>query len=225
MSNKKFIGVIAYQNYRWGYTCEFCGRTVEKQDKVSVQEGGMYKVTTHAYASRFDVETMKNRAIQQLAVSVADMDQLIQQGHFKTPNDSGACPFCKKYQHWSFYVTNARNKSDRDSRAESGCMVALLTAFVGPIVGVLLALLTTVLIPNVKELSSQAKTLSFVVPLLFGVLGTFLVVRIFANKSSKKENADQKALLKELENVRKTEPYFIAWADQHCDAHGMGLSI
>ena len=89
----------------------------------------------------------------------------------------------------------------------------------------LLALLITLLIPNVKELSDSAKTFCFVGPLVFGVLCTFLVTYFVTKRSSRKENTEKKALLKELEGVRKTDPYFIAWEDQHCDIQGMSLSI
>ena len=32
MANQSFSGAVANQYYRWGYTCELCGKEVEKRD-------------------------------------------------------------------------------------------------------------------------------------------------------------------------------------------------
>lgn len=46
MANTTFAGAIAEQNYQWEYTCEFCGRRVEKTGKLTASYGFGRNVNT-----------------------------------------------------------------------------------------------------------------------------------------------------------------------------------
>lgn len=219
MSSKKFSGAIARQFFTWGYTCEFCGREIEKQDCLSASQGGTYKTTTWVTINRAGAETMKQEALRQLLVSVAQMDEKVKSGKFEPPKgEEGRCPHCKKYQHWSQIAKNASHGID--NKAGNGLIVGCLTAALGPIIGMLLVLILPL---NIKELPSNTKNIAMVAGVLFGILITWILARVFVKWMNARDKATDAKILKELEGVEKTEPRFIAWAEQTCDIYGLSV--
>ena len=85
MANQKFVGAVASQWYRWGYTCERCGQEVEKRGALTTQVGSMHKSTTWASTTAAGAEAMKEQARLQLAGPMAQMEANLQAGRFEIP--------------------------------------------------------------------------------------------------------------------------------------------
>ena len=217
MASTKFVGFVGQQNYRWAYTCEFCGKNVEKQGSLRAQQGSTYKTTTHVYVQN---GAALEKAVQsQLSAAKAEMDSSIRQGRFSAPSeDDGQCPYCKKYQHWSPAAGNARLGIGGGSK---GCLIGLATVMLGPLLGLLLTILVVLLAPSVKELSTSAVSWLTVGTMVLGTVAVFFVSRRLARRSDVKKKAEQEKLLKDLETVKHTDPRFIAWTDRVCEPRGM----
>ncbi len=217
MANRQFVGATATQYYSWGYTCELCGKPVNKRSSLRARNGNMLKSTTWAYIDRAGAEAMKDQARVQLAGSVAQMDEKIRSGGFEIPQgEEGKCPHCKQYQHWAPAIQiqiAARNnpKSGKAGKLSAGG----LTFFVGMWVGIVLMVLLDKLLAPGREIRP------FVMfgALVLGFLLTWIVVR----RINKGIDSDLDTQIKALENVEKNEPRFIAWAEQTCDTSGLSI--
>ncbi|MDI9497725.1 MAG: hypothetical protein QM270_04465 [Bacillota bacterium] len=217
MANRQFVGATATQYYSWGYTCELCGRPVEKRSSLRARNGSMLKSTTWAYTSSAGAEVMKDQARMQLAANVAQMDEKIRSGGFEIPQDEeGKCPHCRQYQHWAPAIRSqiaARN--NQQSGKVGKLSVGSLTFFVGMWVGIVLMVLVDKLLVPAEEIRL------FV---LLGVLALgFLLTWIVVRRINKGIDTDLDAQIKALENVEKNEPHFISWGEQTCDTSGLSI--
>ncbi len=217
MANTKFVGFVGQQNYRWGYTCEFCGRDVEKQGSLRAQQGSTYKTTTHVYVQ--NGAALEKAVLSQLSAAKAEMDSNIRQGRFSAPSeDDGQCPYCRKYQHWSPAAGNARLGIRSGGK---GCLIGLATVMLGPLLGLLLTILVLLVVPDLKESSASAVSWLTGGAMVLGTVAVFFLSRRLAKGSDVKNKAKQEQLLKELETVKHTDPRFIAWTDRVCEPRGM----
>ncbi len=221
MANQSFSGAVANQYYRWGYTCELCGKEVEKRDGFSTRVGSTHKSTSWVYTTRANAEAMKEQAKMQLAVAVAQMDEKIKAGGFEIPkNENGKCPHCKQYQHWSPHIKSyskslkMTEKEKKKDNVGTGCLTTFIGAWIGLFTG--LGLLAIVAKPGMEKGPTIA---AFAGGFLLGELITWVAARVIIRKGNEKDAARMKA----LEDVEKKEPYFIAWAEQNSDIIGMSL--
>lgn len=220
MANQKFTGAIANQYYRWGYTCELCGREVEKRNALGTRLGSMHKTTTWVSTTEANAEAMKQQAALQLAPAVAQMDEKVKAGHFDLPQgEDGKCPFCKQYQHWSSTIRNqiAKQSDPKGGKGEKvgiGCLSVFLGALPGLFLG--RGMVDVFKIPE-KETAPR------IAVLVGGIVLCILIVGFIAARIAKRSDAKLSAQIKALEKAEKKEPHFIAWAELKTDTTGMSV--
>ena len=91
MANTTFAGAIAEQNYQWEYTCEFCGRRVEKTGKLTASYGFGRNVNTRWTVNAAWSQEAIAQAERKLAESKAQTESLSQSGHWAPSGDDGRC--------------------------------------------------------------------------------------------------------------------------------------
>lgn len=217
MANQKFCGAVASQAYRWGYTCEFCKRPVEKTAHVSTQVGSMHKSTTWVSTTTAGAKAMEDQARMQLVGPVAQLQAKIDAGSFTPPEgEDGKCPHCKKYQHWSSAIQSqiasySNAKKARGDNIALGCC----TFFFGMWPGIGLMVLSDKLFHPDKAIRLYV----MIAALAVGFALTWFVVRKIYRKSEAKLDAQ----VKELEGLEKNDPRFIAWGELTSGTRGMSV--
>ncbi|MDH6357713.1 hypothetical protein [Parabacteroides sp. PF5-9] len=69
-SMSHFYGIEVTRNYKFGFTCESCGRVVEKEASVSTKIGSEYsKATTWVYVTEEQERAMVERGKANLTAS------------------------------------------------------------------------------------------------------------------------------------------------------------
>lgn len=93
MANTTFAGAIAEQEYQWEYTCEFCGKRVEKTGKLTASHGFGRNVNTRWSVNRAWSQEAIAQAERKLAEKKAQTESLSQSGQWAPVGDDGKCPY------------------------------------------------------------------------------------------------------------------------------------
>ncbi|MDR1537637.1 MAG: hypothetical protein LBU32_06505 [Clostridiales bacterium] len=207
MAATSFRGVEVFQNYKWGYVCEHCGKTVEKRNNIATKEGANYKGSTWTYISPVDlqhtVETVKRR----LPAIGASLTEEWEKGNYPNPvTKDGVCPLCKKRQHWDLELAEFEKSPNNLTTGN----YIFISAFI--------SLIPAAIIWFFVSSFSGNSALSGVIA---GMIFAALLILIF--KYYKKNNESLSKDAAALKNLNKNTPYFIEW--QETGHRNIGLTV
>ncbi len=193
-----FRGIEAGRNYKWGYVCEYCEKSVEKADSISTRIGQEAKGTTWTYVTFENEQAMIEQAKAQLPGLCDAVTKEWEKGNYSRIQNYGECPFCKKHQHWDFAIQKYE-KHSLGVNIFAAIFIAFIVAgviwLIGRFIGNAFDLLTT----GYKIVLNCIFFLVLIVVFIY----TFIYV-----KKSNTTLGEEVNLLKSLE---KKEPYFISW--------------
>lgn len=211
MANTKFCGAIATQRYKWGYECVHCGQKVERTGTITESEGSTHKSNSLVTIPRAGAELLKMQAQGKLLTKVDAFQKDLENGSLSfVKNDDGRCPHCKGYQHWAVSVKNAENNTDNKL---GGCLISILV-FWGALIGLCIATGLVYLLFKPEE----GVPILIIGPVL-GVALTILIGKLAIGKHNKK----MAAVIKELKDKEKKDPYFIDWGELSTTITGMSV--
>ena len=217
MANTTFAGAIAEQEYQWEYTCEFCGKRVEKTGKLTASHGFGRNVNTRWSVNRAWSQEAIAQAERKLAEKKAQTESLSQSGQWAPVGDDGKCPYCGKYQHWSRAAREAFESGkapdeqvdgQRPARRSIGDLPGYYL-YVGMSAMLLMGLLMTLatkLFPA-GQLSSLAVLLVLLACVVIGIGIPVLAMKLIRRRTQGKDAE----LRKSLEGIQQTMPRFLSW--------------
>lgn len=206
-------GVTVGKKYKYGYVCEYCGKTVESTSEISTFVlGASYgKATTTATVSRADYNMMVSAGKARLAALCDTLDEQTvldpTGGDIKVNGETvgqnrglyGECPFCKKRQHWSWDFKNMKNFSVTN--------YFKIVRNIALTLGVIAFIIGTIVGYNVETDRE---------PFVFGLYAAipvmvlaFLGIYLFVFRDQKKLAREKE----ELKHLQKTYPAFLGWTE------------
>jgi hypothetical protein len=198
-----FYGIEVGRNYKFGYTCELCGKAVEKRHNIATKIGQEYNKAMWVYSTPEQEAAMLAQGKAQLSPLCSALTTEWDKGNYpQAIQEASVCPFCKKHQHWDWQF------SEKSRELRKGGSMNIAYAIMGIIAGLILALIVLFVVSRFDSTGST-KTIAF-----FGtwvassaILALFLI--IWLGGDDKKLDTE----FEELDGKAKRYPLFIAWED------------
>jgi len=194
-----FYGVEVGRNFKIGYTCESCGKTVEKKYHIKTKIGQEYNKVMWVYATHEQEAAMVEQGKVELVPLCREWKAEWDKGNYL---EDSVCPFCKKHQHWDYKFSGNNRKLRKKGGLHADDIV------MGIIASAVISLIAMLVVAsfNTTRLTGLI--------LLFGALfAPAAIIFFLLKKLVKNDNKKLDVEYAELEGKEKKYPYFIAWED------------
>ncbi|MBQ6374550.1 MAG: hypothetical protein IJJ45_08720 [Clostridia bacterium] len=215
MASKTFAGAVAEQLFQWEYTCEFCGKRIEKTGKLTASHGFGRNVNTRWNVNAAWSQEMIAQAERKLAEIKAQTESLSQSGHW-APADDGRCPHCRKYQHWSKAAREAVEAGSPKEKQAGRRRFSLRAIGDMPayylFVLCLCIVLSCLLIYPAMDIFQAKPGTTAVLPIAIGCLvigfGIPILIVKLIHRSKNRRNVE---IRRSLDGAQETMPRFLSW--------------
>ena len=189
-----FYGIEVGRNYKFLYTCESCGKTVEKKHNIATKIGQEYNKVMWVYANSEQEAAMVEQGKANLAPLCDALNAEWEKGNYpQAVREASVCPFCKKRQHWDWQFSDENRAFRKTAGRDLG------NAALGIIGGLILTL--------ILALTGLTKVITFWGTWLVSAVVLFVFFKIWLGGDDKKLDAEYV----ELDGKEKKYPSFIAW--------------
>ena len=198
-----FYGIEVGRNYKFGYTCESCGKAVEKKHNIATKIGQEYNKVMWVYSTQEQEAVMVEQGKAKLSPLFGALTAEWNKGNYpQAVQEASACPFCKKHQHWDWQF------SEKNRELRKGGNMNIGYAVMGIIAGFILTLIVTFVVSRF-DTTGLTKLITFFGTWFAAAAAAFVFMKIWLGGDDKKLDAEYA----KFDGREKKYPYFITWED------------